>query len=108
MKPALAALSACREFGTEMLPIARPPHHRDHPAERLDGLKVDAGFAPERGIDDDPLQIIVSLKANAQCFSRSSVDISRRARSSRACSSGRLSLSGGTERSSSSSPSLIL
>jgi hypothetical protein len=52
-------------------------------ASCLGGLKIDPGFAAERGVDDDPLQITVSLKANAQCFARSCVEISWRARSSR-------------------------
>jgi len=33
-------------------------------------LKINHGLAPQRGIDDDPLQVVVRLKANAQRFAR--------------------------------------
>jgi len=59
-------------------------------------------------IHDDPLQVVVRLKPDAQCLARSCVETSWRAHSSRAYSSGWLSLQGGTERWISSSPSRIL
>jgi hypothetical protein len=58
----------------------------------LSGLKINAGLATQRGIDDHPFQVVVRLKADAQCFARSAAAFSWRARSRRAYSSGRISL----------------
>ena len=109
MRRAPLASSACRglpEFEIVTRPGARRLRRRDHPIglPELSENRCD-GFAAQRRVNDDPLQVIVRLKKNAQCFARSCVEISRRARSSRAYSAGRLSLKGGTERWISSSPS---
>src|SRR5215813_4069630 len=53
-------------------------------------LKIDARFASQGRVNNDPLEIIVRLKPNTQCFARSRADISWRARSRRAYNSGRL------------------
>jgi len=37
----------------------------------LRSLKIDVWFATQRRVEDDALQVIVSLKKNAQCFVRS-------------------------------------
>src|SRR6185312_8430281 len=71
-------------------------------------LKVEARFAAQSRVDDDPLQVVVRLKTDAQGFVRSCVKISWRARLRRAYSSGRLSLKGGTERLIAASPSRTL
>jgi len=55
-------------------------------------------LAAQRRIYDNPLQIVIRLKTDAQRFDRSCAAISWRARSRRRYSSGRLSLKSGTER----------
>jgi hypothetical protein len=57
-------------------------------------LKIDPGLAAQSRVDDDPLQVVIRRKPDAQGFARSSEAISWRARSRRAWSSGRLTLKG--------------
>ncbi len=74
----------------------------------LETMRSLAPNAPEHSVNDDPLQVVVRLKTNAQCFARPCSPISCRARSRRSYSSGRFSLKGGIERWISSSPSRML